>query len=107
MVAIDALDELRHLCPEATALEEAGREYVLLPNLKLPEGRNPNNIDALLCLSEREGYPTRLFLAARYAERGGNWNELRILGRTWHCLSWNYGAAGQRPPQILAAHLRA
>jgi hypothetical protein len=88
-------------------MEEAGREYILLPNLKLPAGRNPSTIDALLCLSEREGYPTRLFLAARYVECGNNWNEYRILDRTWHTWSWNHVASAQRPAQILAEHLRA
>ena len=87
--------------------QEAGREYLFLPSLKLPAGREPNTIDGLLCLSERDGYPTRLFLAARYAERGQNWNEFCILDRTWHSWSWNNVAANQRPMQILAEHLRA
>ena len=107
MVAADALAELRQICVDAKGLEEAGREHVLLPSLKVPEGRTPHTIDGLLCLSERDGYPTRLFLAAQYAERGSNWKEFRILDRAWHTWSWNYVGRDQRPTQILAEHLRA
>jgi hypothetical protein len=107
MVAADALAELQQVCAGAVVHEEAGREYVFLPQLNLPPGRAPSVIDGLLCLTEREGYPTRLFLAARYPERGANWNEYRILDRTWHSWSWNHVPNAQRPAQILAEHLRA
>jgi hypothetical protein len=107
MVVPDTLQELQVLCPGASVMEEAGREYIFLPSLKLPSGRQPAATDGLLCLSERDGYPTRLFLGARYAECGANWNEFRILDRTWHSWSWNHVAANQRPMQILAEHVRA
>lgn len=107
MLAIGALEELQHVCPDARAMEEQGREYVLLPNVKLPPGRNPSTTDALLCLTPRDGYPTRLFLANRYPECGQNWNQFLILDRTWHCWSWKDVSGAQRPTQILAEHLRA
>lgn len=102
-----ALSEVQQLCPQASVLTEAEREYVFLPGLKMPAGREPPTCDGLLCLCERDGYPTRLFLSSRYADRGNNWNEFRILDRTWHCWSWHHVSANQRPAQILAEHLRA
>lgn len=107
MVDAVGLEELKSLCPGATVMPEAGRDYIFLPSLKLPPGREPNVTDGLLCVNERDGYPTRLFLAARYPERGANWNEFRILDRTWHSWSWNHVSSAQRPLQMLAEHLRA
>jgi len=109
MVAADALEELRGFCPDAKVMQEAGLEYVLLPRLKLPAGCQPNVIDALLCLSARDGYPTRLFLAQAYAGRGAtnNWQTFRILDQTWHCWSWKDVPSTLRPAQAVAEHLRA
>ena len=107
MVATDALDEIRQIFPQAEAMEEAERDYVFLPNLKLPPGRQPAVVDALLCLSPREGYPTRLFLSAPLPDRGQNWGQYHILGRAWHSWSWTHVQGAQRPAQILAQHLMA
>jgi len=107
MLAADALDEIREICPSAEAMNEAGLEYIFLPGLRLPPDRKPEICDALLCLSAREGYLTRLFLSFQYPERGNNWNQFRILDRTWHSWSWNHVVASERPAQILAQHLRA
>jgi len=107
MLTADALDEIRQICPQAEAMHEAGRDYVFLPGLKLPLGRQPAIVDALLCLSAREGYPTRLFLSAPLPDRGQNWSQYQILGRAWHSWSWNQVQDSQRPAQILAQHLMA
>lgn len=106
MVAADVLAAMKELCPDAAGFQEAGREYIFLPGLKLPPGRQPATTDGLLCLSEHEGYATRLFLATRHAEVGGNWKEFRILDRTWHTWSWNHIPNNQHPLQVLAEHLR-
>ena len=107
MIAADALDELRGISPQAETMHEAGLDYIFLPGLKLPPGRQPEVVDALLCLGARDGYPSRLFLSAPLSDRGQNWCAVQILGRTWHSWSWNHVQAGQRPAQMLAQHVRA
>jgi hypothetical protein len=107
MVAPDALEEIQKVCPGAEAMNEAGLEYIFLPGLQLPPGRQPPVTDGLLCLSGREGYSTRLFLGVQLSDRGNNWNAFRILDRTWYSWSWNHVPAALRPTQILAQHLRA
>lgn len=107
MPTAEALSEIEAICQGAAAMSEVGLDYIFLPGLKLPPGRTPASCDALLCLSPREGYPTRLFLSVQLTDRGNNWNTFRILDRTWYSWSWNYVAASERPAQILAQHLRA
>lgn len=107
MPPAEALSEIQAICPGATPMQEAGLEYIFLPGLKLPPGRTPSACDALLCLSPREGYPTRLFLSAQLYDRGSNWNTFHILGRTWYSWSWNYVPSSERPALVLAQHLRA
>lgn len=106
-VTADVLDELHEISPQAEPMHEAGLDYVFLPGLKLPPGRDPAVADGLLCLNAREGYPSRLFLSVALRDRGGNWNSYQILGRTWYSWSWNHVQANQRPAQILAQHLMA
>jgi hypothetical protein len=101
--------ELDPLCNGAKEYGEFGSIYILLPQLRLPGGCSPNVVDALLCLSQRDGYPTRLFFAQPVGSRNGlNWNaqNVAILQRTWFAYSWNYVASG-RPIEVLAQHLRA
>src|SRR4051812_44343348 len=71
----DQVGELKRLCPLAQHCDEGGRSYVLLPGLALPEGCSPATTDALLCPTERDGYPSRLFFADRVASSAPlNWN---------------------------------
>lgn len=107
MPTAEALCEIQAICPGAAPMKEAGLGYIFLPGLKLPPGRTPAACDALLCLSPREGYPTRLFLSAQLFDRGGNWNTYRILDRTWYSWSWGSVPASERPALVLAQHLRA
>jgi hypothetical protein len=107
MPSAEALIEMQTICPGAAAMSEAGLEYIFLPGLKLPPGRTPAACDALLCLSGREGYTTRLFLSVQLSDRGSNWNTFRILDRVWYSWSWNHVPASGRPMQILAEHLSA
>ena len=84
-------------------------EYHLLTDLSLP-GCTPEKIDALLCMGERDGYPTRLFFAERvvppkpYAH---NWKAQtdRILERNWHVFSWK-APQGLSPIETLQDHLK-
>jgi hypothetical protein len=103
------LHELDPLCSGAKEHVEFGLIYILLLQLRLPSGCSPNVVDELLCLSQRDGYPTRLFFAQPIASKNGlNWNaqNVAILQRTWFAYSWNYVASG-RPIEVLAQHLRA
>jgi hypothetical protein len=103
--AIDELEELRVVCPEAREMAEGGLEYILLPKLKVP-GANAG-IDALLCPQGHSGYTTRLFLSSVIGGKGQNWSVHTILSRTWHTCSWNNVPASQRLAEILVQHLRA
>jgi hypothetical protein len=107
MVAADQLQELTDLCGEVRELSEGGRVYLHLPKLKLPSGCVPAEVEALLCLQEHSGYPTRLFLSQPVSGRGANWSVHHVLGRPWHTWSWNNVSAQLRPAAILAEHLRA
>jgi hypothetical protein len=107
MVSDEGLKKIRGLCFEAREMTEAGLAYLYLPGLKLPQGCEPQVVDALLCLQSRDGYPTRLLLSARISNKGQNWNSHRILDREWHTWSWNGVSGNLRPIEILLGHLRA
>lgn len=106
MVAPEHLQEVRLVCIQAEAMVEGGQDYIHLPALTLPAGCNPRQVDALLCLSQHSGYPTRLFLAQPTTGRGNNWTTHVIFGKTWYTWSWNYVLSAIRPMEILAEHLR-
>ena len=103
MVSSEGLEEVKQVCPLAEEMSEAGLVYLVLPNLKLPDGQI---IDALLCLQPRDGYPTRLFVSAR-TSKALNWTCHRILDRDWHTWSWTGVAPSLRPIEILIGHLGA
>jgi len=106
MVAPEHLDELRAVFGDVSAKAEGGVDFVFLPRLVLPEGCNPRETQALLCLGQHAGYPTRLFLVQAVSARGANWSSHVVLGRPWWTWSWNQVPAGLRPAEILAEHLR-
>jgi hypothetical protein len=85
-------------------IEEGGLTYIHLPQLTLP---GCTIVEALLCMSARDGYPTRLLLSQKVEGKGGNWTVHSILDRPWHCWSWKDVSADQRPIEILAGHLMA
>jgi hypothetical protein len=105
----DQVAELKLLCPEAAAFNEAGCTYVLLPGLNLPEGCEPACADALLCPTARDGYDSRLFFAEQIkCGNSPNWNAtcVRIGERNWHAYSWRT-VPNLRLAQMVAVHLRA
>lgn len=109
MASDSELRELEQLCSGPKEFTEFGPNYILLPQLQLPEGCAPAVVDALLCLSARDGYPTRLFYAQQIKCKNAlNWNaqNVPILQRNWFAYSWNYVATG-RPIEVLAQHLKA
>ena len=100
----EALDEILALCGDASVIEEGGLRYIHFPVLVLPDGAPA---EALLCLSGRDGYPTRLFLSRRVGGKGNNWSVHRILDKAWHTWSWRDVPASLRPIEILMSHLHA
>jgi hypothetical protein len=107
MVTPEQLRTLAAVCPAASAMPEAGIDYVFLPGLKFTVGGKERTVDALLCPAQSGGYSTRLFLAEPVPERGQNWTSHVICGRTWQTWSWNNVPANLTLPQILLAHLVA
>ena len=107
MPPAEQMKELQSICSGAQEMSEGGLQYIFLPALRLPDGSNPQQVDGLLCLQLREGYPTRLFISQQVVGKGNNWNSFRILDRTWFACSWNNVSSTLRGAQILAEHLRA
>jgi hypothetical protein len=106
-VTAQALASLRPFAREARIVTECGREYVLLPGLKVRVGNQMRVLDGLLCPSEVHGYKTRLFLSQRIDEKGQNWKEYVMVGATWHAPSWQSVDESLPLPQMLRAHLDA
>jgi len=103
----DQVGELVRLYPHTTEAQEAGVPYFLIPELALPAGQNPPQVDALLCPNGRDGYPSRLFLSQALANLAGrNWTNVRILERNWFAVSWRI-RDGLRLAQMVRAHLDA
>jgi hypothetical protein len=104
----DEVQEMVSLYPGVRRGIEAGVTYFLIPDLALPAGRSPASTDALFCPSERDGYPSRLFLAtAVTGGPGTNWNgNVRVFERNWFAVSWRI-RPGLRLAQMVRAHLDA
>jgi hypothetical protein len=107
----DQIVELKALYPGLAAHAEGGTTYLLLPQAKLPEGCSPSQTDLLLCPTERDGYPSRLFFAQVVQcskSPNLNWNgNARIVERNWHAYSWRVKTPGLRLAQIVTSHMRA
>lgn len=105
----DQLAELRELVPRVQRAVEGGVPFYLLPDLSLPLGCTPEKVDALLCPTPRDGYPSRLFFAQRIISPASrNWNgAARILERNWFAFSWKVEVPNLRLAQLVLAHLKA
>ncbi len=88
-------------------MTEAGTRFILLPELKVVAAGTERILDALLCPGPHNGYTSRLFLSAPIPERGANWSQWQIFGRTWHTWSWQNVPAELPLIQIVLEHLRA
>jgi hypothetical protein len=101
----EQLEALKQRCSGLASATEGGLSYLELKSLQLPSGCTPSRVDALLCVSERDGYPSRLFFATMITkpERVANWNSqnIMILNRTWHAYSFKLN----NPPASLEAML--
>lgn len=100
----DQVRELARLFPGVQQADEGGVTFFLIPQLSLPAGCTPERVDALLCPTARDGYPSRLFLSEQVRSR--SWSTARILERNWYTVSWRI-REGLRPAQMVLAHLDA
>ena len=107
MICEEDIAGLLVFCKNVREMQQGGEVFVYLEGLRLPAGRQPVEVDALLSLHAREGYSTRLYLSARVADRGANWTVVYLLDRPWHTWSWQGVTSNQRPAQVLASHLKA
>lgn len=105
---MDELAELEHLYPGAKQREEGGTVFYYLPTLPLPAGCTPAQIEALLCPTPRDGYPSRLYFAQQVqGPVGRNWNTTsRIFERDWYAFSWS-GVPQARLKDLVGAYMRA
>ena len=105
----DQIEELKQLCPGARQHEESGIPYFFLPQLRLPDGCSPAQLDALLCPTAQHGYTSRLFFEQVINSRQSqNWNTTaRIMERNWRAISWQIPQTNLRLAQMVAVHLRA
>ena len=103
-------DVLEEVAPGSTTHVEAGYTYRHFPVVQMAAGCAPATVECLLCLTPRDGYPTRLYFATRVTRPGvsPNWNgQAHVLGRNWEAYSWNYVPNDQHVLVILDAHLAA
>lgn len=100
----ESLEELRAVCETVEPFVELGLNYVHLQTVPLPDAVPREGI---LCLSGRDGYPSRLFLSQPVPGRGTNWSVHHIRDRAWHTWSWSGVPADLRPVEVLASHLDA
>jgi hypothetical protein len=105
----DQIEELKHLCAGGRYYEEGGIPYFFLPQLRLPDGCAPEQLDALLCPTSHHGYTSRLFFEkVILSPQSRNWSTTaRIMERTWHAISWQFAETNLRLAQLVGVHLRA
>lgn len=106
MIPQDQIDEVKPLCGSVHQIMQGEQPFLLMERLRLPPGCQPAEVDALLALHPRDGYPTRLYLSAPMPHRGENWTTVYLLDRSWQTWSWKDVSAQQRAAQVLAGHLR-
>ncbi len=103
------LAALKRLCPGLDRWTDGGRIIPFLPALQFDAKGKAVTRDALLWPHERDGYPSRLFLAEQAPSRQAlNWNlTFNLQGRVWHSWSWKDVSNAMPLTAILAGHLRA
>jgi len=111
MLPTGEVEALKALFPNIALAEEGGTSFILIKNVTLPDGCEPRQVEALLCPSERDGYPSRLFLSHKVSHhgKGTNWSPsggAMILGRVWWAVSWRT-RSGQSLTEMVLDHLAA
>src|SRR3569832_144830 len=103
----DQVVELKSIFSHAGYCEEGGSPFIYIPELILPDGCTPDRVEALLCPTARDGYPSRLFFSAIVSgKKQPSWNskDVRIIERNWFAYSFRV-REGLRLAQLVAAHL--
>ena len=106
----DQIDALRPYCEKISTFAERNVEYLRFLKLRLPDGCTPVVVDALLCPSECDGYPSRLFVAEEIScSYSRNWNvsDRRIGETNWKAVSWRITPEAKTLVEKLKAHLTA
>lgn len=104
----DQIEELKRIAPSLSIAEEGGYTYIYIEKLRLPDGCNPQVVDALLCPTPVPGYNSRLYLSSQITGCPAlNWNGLlRVLDRSWYAVSWRTAQASTLAATLLI-HLNA
>ena len=106
--APDQVEALKKVYPELAAASEGGTDFIRIDKIILPDPCHPRVVAGLLCPTEREGYPSRLFISEMVKHPGkANWNPATgslILGKQWWALSWKT-KPGQTLLQMVIDHL--
>jgi hypothetical protein len=108
----DQIDALKTLYPNLSLGEEAKTSFIRIEKLKLPAGCEPRVVTALLCPTDRDGYPSRLFISQKvtHGGKGQNWNpqlSVVILGENWWAVSWKTTRSNQTLVEMVLDHLGA
>jgi len=107
----DQVNELKQYYLNLQVVEEGGQPFILFPDLVLPVGCSPQNVQGLLCPMPRDGYSSRLFLSSKVSHGGPgqNWNAngVIIAGKPWWAVSWKTNVNDQRLLGMVTAHLQA
>jgi len=103
----DQIDELKKIAPQISISEEGGYTYIMIENLKLPEGCKPSEVNALLCPALKDGYQSSMFFAQKIdCSAQKDWKRnIRVLGTNWYALSWQT-LSGLRLAEMLMIHLK-
>jgi hypothetical protein len=103
------LVDVKRFSPGASTFADAGLRYIHLPDLSLPANCTLVKDHALLCMDQRDGYPTRLFFAHQVGTsvRALNWNMTpTVAGVVWQAFSWK-DVPSTTPIEVLLGHLVA
>lgn len=105
----DQIGELRHFQSDLQYIEEAGHPYILLKSMKLPDGCEPKECDALLCPDSHLGYEARLLFSTKINSRNQlNWHySVNLFGKNWYAFSWQLNNVNLRLIQILSVFWEA
>jgi hypothetical protein len=105
------LDELKSFYPDIGRVIDGGVDFILIRNIRLPDGCHPPTVDGLLCPTQRDGYPSRLFLAQKitHSGLGQSWNAagVQIAGSQWWAVSWKIHKDRLTLLGIVLAHCEA
>ena len=106
---LEQIEELKRYCDKVSGLAEGAATYLLLEQLRLPNGCEPGCCDALLRpFTGGDGYPSQLYFSVQVKSVfARNWNvsNARICERNWFAFSWRVTLSTPTRKDILIGHL--